>query len=340
MRMLARLTCLIALMGSTSGWCQESEIGAREVEDAKIQRLIRERKEREELLSREPTSLDHGASVNPRLLDVIRDNSFGIRFEERDVYFRMLELAVHTPLVQQERYVAQFRETRRLAHLEYARRHLGVKADDVPKGLERNRLLLSRAMQRQLDEFPTFQDIRHYPDENRGHPVSIHGVLRKLTKFDPGKNDRKIGDAYEGWIYTDDSQGNPTVVVFMDKPEHLQVGGDLAEEVQVTGYFFKMYSYTNQERTGLAPLILAGGLLWHPQQKPYEPERLPLEMYLFITLLALLGGYAFWQSNRREMASQIHPRVEADFSKFPPIEHPIHHGPGDDELRPIEPNDS
>ena len=347
MRMTAFLTFLILLTGSTWCWCQDGDLDAREIEDAKFQRLLRERKQlmqRDEALSREPTSLDGGASVNEALLSAVVDNSFGIRPEERDIYFRLLELAIRTPLVQQERFVAQLENKRRLQHEEIARKYEGVKLDDLPTPEERNRVRLARAVRQKLlqnsSEFPTFHDIVLYPEQSRGRPVSIHGVMRKLTKFDPGKNDRGIGEVYEAWIYPDDSPSIPAVVVFIDKPEHLKVGGDLTEEVQVTGYFLKMYAYQGQEKTTRAPLILAGGLLWKQRQEPYRAAAVPMEIYLLITVITVLAGYSFWRSQRREMTSHIHPRIEADFHGFPPKELSVHHPMSEDVHTDVEPNDS
>lgn len=333
-----QLACAIALATCTWGWSQDRGLISREDEDAKIERLVRERREQEENLTQEPTSLDGGASVNPRLLKAVRDNAFGIRYEERDVYFRTLELAMQTPLELQERFLDQFRKERRQVHFEVARQYLGQRLEDLPTSLERNRVRLARALQQQLEEFPTFQDIVLYPDANRGHLVSIHGVMRKLTKFDPGKNERGIREAYEAWIYTADSPAIPTVAVFINKPEHLEVGGDLAEEVQVTGYFLKMYVYKDQLEPTRAPLVLAEGLLWHPREQPYTPQSIPLEIYLLITLLAALGAYALWRTSRRDASARIHPRVEPDFSAFPPTEQPV--VTEDSKVHIVEPNDS
>jgi hypothetical protein len=101
-----------------------------------------------------------------------------------------------------------------------------------------------------------------------------------------------------------------------------------------------MYTYQGQEGPTRAPLILAEGLLWHPRQKPNTPQPIPIEIYLGITVVALLGGYAFWQSNRREMTSPLHRGIEPDFRSFPPTEHSVHQSMGEQELKSVEPNDS
>lgn len=296
MRTLTRWTCLILLAGSSWGWCQDPGISAADNDDERIQKLVEERRRREEVLSREPTSLDGGETVNPVLLKSITDNSIGIRFEEKDAYFRVLELARQTPLAEQEAFARNFREARRSGNPRYAKR--------------------------KPEQFPMFVDLFQDPDKYRGRAVSLHGVIRRLTKFDPGPNARGIQDAYEGWVYTDDGQSNPAVVIFLSKPDGLKVGGDLTEEVRLTGYFFKMYGYEAHDVARKAPLLLAGAVEWKPPRPPYSPVNLGPEVYLLITLVILVIGFVLWQGNRREMSSAIHP-AEADFSKFPPVEHPI-----------------
>ncbi|MBS0203838.1 MAG: hypothetical protein JSS49_13115 [Planctomycetes bacterium] len=294
MKTLAQVICLMLFMGTTYGWCQD-DVNASNEEDEKIRRLVEERRLLEAEQAKIPTSLDRGEMVNPELLDVVTDNSIGVRFEEKDAYFRILELARKTPLAEQEEYALNFREARRLSNPKYSRL--------------------------KPEKFPIFVDLFLSPDVYRGRPVTLHGVLRKLTKFDPGPNSRDVGEAYEGWVYPDDGQSNPAVVIFQSKPDGLQVGGDLSEEVRVTGYFFKMYGYEAQDVARKAPMILAGAIEWRPGPGPYVPQALGPEVYLGLTMTIFLVGFVWWQSNRREMTSAIHP-TEADFRSFPPIETP------------------
>jgi hypothetical protein len=286
---------VIVLAGSTCAWSQDDGINAGDPTDERIRKLLEERQKREEALARQPITSNDGETVNPVFLSTILDFSIGIRFEERDAYFRILELARRTPLAKQEEFAQNFAEARQLSNPRYARR--------------------------KPSQFPVFVDMFQNPDDYRGRPVSIHGVMRSLTKIDPGKNNQGIGEAYEGWVYTDDGQGNPAVVVFIDKPPGLKVGGDITEEVRFTGYFFKMYGYQSQEKVRKAPLILAGEVEWRKSPESYKAQPLGAEVYLGITMLVVLLGFVWWQGNRREMASALHPRG-ADFSQFPPKELP------------------
>ncbi len=286
------LCCAVWLL-SCPAWSQDRGLDAPEL--GRAPRAKRDENRLAQAARREPTTLDRGASVNPRLLDVVQDNTLNLQYEERDVYFRMLQLAEETPLSRQEEFAADFREQRRLANPRYA--------------------------QRKPAEFLPFDDLFHNPDEYRGRPVSLHGVLRKLTKFDPGQNALGIEEAYEGWLYTHDAQSIPTVVVFTSKPQNLPVGGDLTEEIRVTGYFLKLYGYEAQEGTRRAPLLMAGEIEWRPGPPKYVAQPPSMETYLLVGFIVLLLGYAMWQTNRREMTGRPRPQSEVDFSRFPPTEY-------------------
>lgn len=255
------------------------------------------KRKRELLLDfNDPTSLDRGASVHPRLMETVKDNTIGVRYEEREAYLRVLRLASEVPLSRQEQLAAEIRAERRLLNPSYKRRS--------------------------AEDFPQFVDLFTHPEIYRGRPVTLRGVMRKLTKFDLGKNSLGLDEAYEGWVYTSDSQGNPAVVIFTNKEDGLPVSGDLQEEVEFTGYYFKMYGYDAQDVTRKAPLILAGEVKWipHPYKAVYKPWG--LKWYALATLAFLFVGYVIWQTNRREMPPLPPSQIEPDFSQFPPREFP------------------
>jgi hypothetical protein len=242
------------------------------------------------------TSLDEGRSIHPDLMLSVIDNSIGIRFEEREAYLRILRLAHDVPLRWLERYAEELRNERREAVPSYK--------------------------SRRFKDFPQFVDLFTRPDLYRGRPVTLHGIMRKLTKFDVGQNKLDLDDVYEGWVYTPDSQGNPSVVVFTSKSEDLPVKGDIQEEVRFTGYFFKMYGYDGHDAARKAPLILAGEVERIPQPLGDGYQHVGLEWYVLSTMGFLLGLYAIWQMNRRTFQVRPAPEIEPDFRHFPPLEHP------------------
>lgn len=256
-----------------------------------------QQRQRELLLDfKDPPSLDHGESVHPRLMETVKDNTIGVRYEEREAYLRVLRLASEVPLRRQEQFAAEIRAERRTLNPSYKRR--------------------------KPEDFPQFVDLFTHPEFYRGRPVTLRGVMRKLTKFELGKNTLGLDQAYEGWVYTSDSQGNPAVVIFTSKDDKLPVNGDIQEEVEFTGYYFKMYGYDAQDVTRKAPMILAGEVRWipHPYKAVYKPWG--IEWYALALFGFLLTGYLIWQANRKEMPPRPPLEIEPDFNHLPPREHP------------------
>lgn len=244
----------------------------------------------------DPPSLDHGESVHPRLMATVKDNTIGVRFEEREAYLRVLRLASEVPLRRQEQYAAEIRSERRALDPSYKRRR--------------------------PEDFPQFVDLFFHSEFYRGRPVTLRGVMRKLTRFDLGKNTLGLDQAYEGWVYTNDSQQSPAVVVFTSKDDRLPVSGDIQEEVEFTGYFFKMYGYDAHDVTRKAPMILAGEVRRIPQPRTAVGKPWGIEWYALTTLGFLLAIYLLWQANRKEMPPRPPLEIEPDFTHFPPREHP------------------
>jgi hypothetical protein len=259
-----------------------------------------------------PASLDGGATINPALLESVRDNTLGLEPQDRHAYFYMLWLCrtVGTPAIAQ--FAHEFREQRRLANPRYAK---------LP-----------------AHEFPTFVDVFQHPQVYRGRPVTLRGYFRRLVKYEPGENDLGIRHVYEGWLYTLDSQSNPAVVIFTKKPEGLPIGGDLTEEVQFSGYFLKMYGYAAQDTTRKAPLFIAGEVQWFPHPPPAQPIAVPLWLYAAAPLVAAALAWGLWQWNRKRILARRLPTVlnpsGRDFDAYPPAE--FLESNGDNHQPPIE----
>lgn len=236
-----------------------------------------------------PISLDGGASINPFLLSKIVDETLGLTLDDREAYFRILKLTKKLHPEDLQLFAREFREIRHAASLKYSRRPIA--------------------------KFPAFVDLFQHPAEYRGHPVSMHGYFRRLVSYDAGKNEQGIETLYEGWLYTDDGQGNPAVVIFTELPEGLKIGGDITEEVSVTGYFLKMYGYRAQDAPRKAPLILADTVRWYPQHRPALWTPSP-GLYAAITggiiLIGLFIGIGVREAQlrRREEWRARHPDVE------------------------------
>ena len=126
------------------------------------------------------------------------------------------------------------------------------------------RLNRYREYQQQPDEFPMFVDVFQHPDRWQGHLVTLRGHVRRVTSHegDPGLfNGQPL---HELWLFTDDSQHNPTVIVTPSLPHEFPRNADVVDSVTVTGCLFKMYVYRSQDENRIAPLLLAGRIEWNP----------------------------------------------------------------------------
>ena len=68
---------------------------------------------------------------------------------------------------------------------------------------------------------PPFVDLFRHPDAYRGKAVTLTGHARVVREF-PGPAPRGGGDPptlVEAWVFTEDSQTNPAVVVAADAPD-------------------------------------------------------------------------------------------------------------------------
>lgn len=240
------------------------------------------------------TTLDHGASINPELLNPVDDTGAGVLPDERDVYFRGLKLAKEIPLANLKEFAAKLQEQRRSSNPKYSQIH--------------------------AKDFPQYVDLVENPSAYRGHPVTLRGTLRRLTKLAPGKNPTGIGDIYEGWLYTADSNSHPTVALFTRKPAGLETGSNITEEVRVTGYFLKLYSYEAQGGPEIAPMLLAGTVELNPGPRPYVFKPLSPSVYVILTLALFVLGFGIWRASRPGHVEQLLTPKEPDLTHLPPTE--------------------
>ncbi|MCA9084300.1 MAG: hypothetical protein KDA81_09605, partial [Planctomycetaceae bacterium] len=114
------------------------------------------------------------------------------------------------------------------------------------------------------DEFQTFVDMFQNPDVWHGHLVTLRGHVRHVVSY-PGDPILFGGRMlHELWLFTDDSQHNPAVIITPHLPADFPTSADVIDRVAVTGCFFKRYVYGSQDSDRIAPLILAGNIRWEP----------------------------------------------------------------------------
>ena len=244
--------------------------------------------------ARQPISLDGGASINPQILKPIHDDTVGLTFDDREAYFRMLKLTEKLDPKELRNLAVEFQVDRHAAS--------------------------PRDRRGPVKKFPSFVDLFQHPAEYRGRPVTLHGKFRRLVTYDAGKNDQGFDELHEGWFFADEGQGNPAVVIFTEMPRGLPGGGDIEEEISVTGYFLKMYGYPAQDATRRAPLILAQTVHWHPQTAPARWNPSPqtsVALMAGILVIGLLSSLSLRESDLRAAAWKESRRAKFDgFTPF------------------------
>ena len=142
----------------------------------------------------------------------------------------------------------------------------------------------------------TFAQLVRSPQRYRGKLVFLHGRLRRLTELQLSRKPPGFKRLYEGWLFTDEAQNNPYVVIVSHVPEGMPRGGEIAQTVSVAGFFLKLWKYQAGDGSRFAPLLLGRRLIWHPQPAHTVPERWAYRAVfcLFALLVALLFAVVRW----------------------------------------------
>lgn len=230
-------------------------------------------------------------ALEPGLFDAVQDKTLGIREEEADAYYLILNHAAETDDRAQIAAASSFVEQRR------------TESPELRDNPER--------------PFPAFVDLFQNYTLYRGVPVTLEGHVRRVVAFpaDP-ENPYGLQTLYEAWLYTDDSQSNPAVVVCTQIPEGMPIGEDLLEQASVTGYFFKMYGYRAQDTTRIAPLLLAGQLEWIPTEES-AAWRPSASLYVAVAAIVALLVWSLVRAGRRDRDIRKR-RLSRDLDDSPP----------------------
>ncbi len=226
------------------------------------------------------------AESDPATFNVIRHKTRGIRPEEASTYYETLMRARILPLTQQQNHADQFLVKRindrfKLAqevHGQEREQAESLRRSDLTKAADLTRIADAKLAAEQKRHtayaadpsgFPVFADVFLNPNEYLGKPVTMRGHVRKVMSY-PADVDRfGSGTLHELWLFTDDSQQNPAVVVCSELPANFPTGNEVVEGITVTGYFFKLYRYAADDANRAAPMLLANQVQWQPTNSTY-----------------------------------------------------------------------
>lgn len=217
----------------------------------------------------------------------LKSTTDGVTFEEREVYYETLGRLSETP--------------QKLLN-EQSQSNLNARWQE------------SRFKNNPYAEFPVYVDLFQNPENYHGELVTFRGHVQRVVKTPAGENDFGISELYEIWMFTEDSQSNPAVIVTPTIPDALPVGDEITDHIKVTGIFFKFYTYNAQDTKRFAPLILAGNIqLRDPTKSSEEGRSENLQLYLlfigqFVLLLviAITVGFFWGKFGTRRRMREFH----------------------------------
>ena len=171
-------------------------------------------------------------------------------------------------------------------------------------------------------EFPAFVDLFQFPEKYVGKPVRLKGHARKYRSYPMEENDYGIEMLHELWLYTDDSQQNPSVIVCTEIPDDFPTQDAVIEGVEVSGFFFKMYVYGAQDTVRFAPMLLAKTVNYNPPLALGLTSPIPTGAYVAAVLVLLVIIVTLWRislgdrKSRKELLKHTQTTGEVDLASL------------------------
>jgi len=225
--------------------------------------------------------------LDPAWLEGIRHET-PLRHEEARGYYAILEHVRAVPPALLRQAAQEFEAERRAAH----------QADPARRRLK----------------YQLFVDLFQHPEEFVGEPVFLTGHVRRAVSFAADPHDGEIAELYELWLYAPDSQSNPAVVVCSELSEGFPLGDSILEEIEVTGYFFKMYAYEARQGFRKAPMLLARSVTLKP--RPARPPATNWGAYVLLAGGAAVGVWMLLWFMRRGGARRSAPPPPDELSRL------------------------
>ena len=151
----------------------------------------------------------------------------------------------------------------------------------------------------------TFAHFSASPELYRGQPVFLKGHVRRMTDIKPIENRAGFEKLYEGWLFTEESQDNPYVIIVSRLPDGFPLGGSIVEDVSFAGYFLKLWAYRAGDGDRYAPLLIGHRVVWHPRQAGFVPSAFTHLVIIagVAVLIAVLFGVT-WYARRTTAATR------------------------------------
>jgi hypothetical protein len=151
----------------------------------------------------------------------------------------------------------------------------------------------------------SYAQLFQQPSQYRGRLVTVSGTVRRAHRLDVFPNDYGFKDYYQLWLWPNDNSSAPMVIYCLELPQGFPTGMEIAEQAEVTGFFFKRLAYLAKDTLRVAPEILAKTVQW--QKRPVMAVNEPAETWpipVVVCVAAGLAALAAWLVYRRTQPSQ------------------------------------
>jgi hypothetical protein len=162
----------------------------------------------------------------------------------------------------------------------------------------------------------TYLQLARQPTEYRGKVVTVAGTVRLAYREPAGDNELGIMEYCVYWLRPAGGPDSPIVVYALGAPAGFpalaagreaarRVSGELREEVEVTGVFYKRCAYLGEGGTYTAPLLIANAPSWQPRPALAGPAAKTITAAEVVTVviaalvLAICISAVAWKRSRR-----------------------------------------
>ncbi len=131
----------------------------------------------------------------------------------------------------------------------------------------------------------TFAQLFSQSNDYRGKLVTLRGKIRRTQWMPAPGNDYGIEHYYRAWLQPEDNPTTPMVVYCLYLPEGFPAGTDVAEEVTVTGFFYKRWAYQAKDTLRTTPVVLARTVDW--RRAPPAAKKVEVNVRFVLTIIGV-----------------------------------------------------
>lgn len=138
----------------------------------------------------------------------------------------------------------------------------------------------------------TFAQLYRQPKDYRGKLVTMRGKMLRAFKLPASKNEFGITETWQTWILPENARDHVQLYVLGLPPDFpvSEDGMTVQQQVEFTGFFFKLVAYKGEDAIRKVPLLVARDVTWFKPPPPVPAEeKMPLSNLVY----AALGAAAF-----------------------------------------------